>query len=163
MRSSLTKCRLLSILALLAAGLCAAVPARADDDERLVCIGALAGAHIYTTYGYIGGVADLYAADEYKADRVQELMKEVVGLADVSVRELRKVRDGQIIETDKKVIDDVIEVYALLQKEATSLSDYTRTKSQEDLDKYEAARTAVWPRIKTVLGIKDADEAEANK
>ena len=123
-------------------------------DDRLVCIGALAGAHIYTTYGYVGTVADAYANDVYKADKVQDLMKEVVGLADVSIKQLKPVRDGKIVETDKKVIDDVVEVYGLLKEEAQALSDYTKSKDQDDLKKYEKARTTAWPKIKLVLGIK---------
>jgi hypothetical protein len=124
-------------------------------DERLVCIGALSGAHIYTTYGYIGTVADGYAHDVYKAEKVQELMKEVVGLSEVSMKQLKAVRDGNIVDVDKKVIDDVSEVYGLLQKEAKALSDYTKSKDKDDLAKFEAARTAAWPKIKGVLGIKD--------
>jgi hypothetical protein len=124
-------------------------------DDRLVCIGALAGAHVYTTYGYVGTVADAYAHEVYKADKVQDLMKEVVGLADVSVKQLAAVRKGSIVESDKKVIDDVIEVYGLLKEEAQALSDYTKSKDQDDLKKYEKARTTAWPKIKTVLGIKD--------
>jgi sulfite reductase alpha subunit-like flavoprotein len=124
-------------------------------DDRLVCIGALASAHIYTTYGYVGTVADAYAHEVYKADKVQELMKEVVGLADVSVKQLKAVRNGSIVESDKKVIDDVSEVYGLLKEEAQALSDYTKSKDQDDLKKYEKARTTAWPKIKTVLGIKD--------
>jgi hypothetical protein len=124
-------------------------------DDRLVCIGALAGAHIYTTYGYVGTVADAYAHEVYKADKVQDLMKEVVGLADVSVKQLKAVRNGSIVESDKKVIDDVIEVYGLLKEEAQALSDYTKSKDQDELKKYEKARTTAWPKIKTVLGIKD--------
>jgi hypothetical protein len=122
-------------------------------DDRLVCIGALAGAHIYTTYGYVGTVADAYAHEVYKADKVQELMKEVVGLADVSVKQLKAVRNGSIVESDKKVIDDVIEVYGLLKEEAQALSDYSKSKDQDDLKKYEKARTTAWPKIKTVLAI----------
>lgn len=124
-------------------------------DDRLVCIGALAGAHIYTTYGYVGGVADAYAHDVYKAEKVQDLMKEVVGLADVSVKQLKAVRNGNLVEADKKVLDDVVEVYGLLQDEARALSDYTKSKDKDDLQKFEKARTAAWPKIKGVLGIKD--------
>ena len=125
----------------------------AKTDDRLVCIGALAGAHIYTTYGYVGTVADAYAHDVYKGDKVQDLMKEVVGLADVSVKQLKAVRNGSIVDSDKKVIDDVIEVYGVLKEEAQALSDYTKSKDQDDLKKYEKARTTAWPKIKTVLGI----------
>ena len=127
----------------------------AKTDDRLVCIGALAGAHIYTTYGYVGGVADAYAHDVYKAEKVQDLMKEVVGLADVSIKQLKTVRNGNLAEADKKVLDDVVEVYGLLQEEARALSDYTKSKDKEDLQKFERARIAAWPKIKGVLGIKD--------
>lgn len=125
------------------------------SDDRLVCIGALAGAHIYTTYGYVGGVADAYANNVYKAEKVQDLMKEVIGLADVSVKQLKTVRNGNLVEADKKVLDDVVEVYGLLQEEARALSDYTKSKNNDDLQKFEKARTAAWPKIKVVLGIKD--------
>ncbi|MGI8978725.1 MAG: hypothetical protein ACR2FY_05835 [Pirellulaceae bacterium] len=124
-------------------------------DDRLVCIGALAGAHIYTTYGYVGGVADAYAHDVYKAEKVQDLMKEVIGLADVSVKQLKTVRNGNLVDADKKVLDDVVEVYGLLQEEAIALSDYTKSKDNDDLQKFEKARTAAWPKIKGVLRIKD--------
>ena len=124
-------------------------------DDRLVCIGALAGAHIYTTYGYVGTVADGYAHDVYKAEKVQDLMKEVIGLAEVSMKQLKTVRNGNIVDADRKVIDDVSEVYALLQKEAKALSEYSKSKNKDDLAKFEEARTAAWPKIKAVLGIKD--------
>lgn len=125
------------------------------EDDRLVCIGALSGAHIYTTYGYIGGVADLYGHQVYKADRVQELMREVVGVANVSIKQLRKVREGIVDAGDKQVIDDMCEVYDLLQKEAMALSAYARTGNKADLEAFETARNTVWPKIKGVLGIKD--------
>ncbi len=130
-------------------------PEESTVDDRLVCIGALAGAHIYTTYGYVGGVADAYANDVYDADRVNSLMKETIGLADVSIAQLKKVRDGNITEEDKQVINDVIEIYGLLKKESQSLSDYTTSGAQADLDAFESARTAAWPKIKKVLGIKE--------
>ena len=127
----------------------------AKVDDRLVCIGALSGAHIYTTYGYVGTVADAYAHDIYKADKVQDLMAEVAKLAEVSIGQLKAVRKGNLDEGDRKVIDNVIEVYSLLHDEALALSDYTKSKSQVDLQKFEKARTTAWPKIKTVLGLKD--------
>ena len=38
-------------------------------DDRLVCVGALAGTHVYTTYGYVGTVGDAYSHDVYKGER----------------------------------------------------------------------------------------------
>lgn len=144
------------LLALSAAPVAAQAPAQPNpkEDDRLVCIGALSGAHIYTTYGYIGGVADLYGHQVYKADRVQDLMREVVGVANVSIKQLRKVREGIVDAGDKQVIDDMCEVYDLLQKEALALSAYARTSDKRELDAFEKARNDVWPKIRKVLGIE---------
>lgn len=156
-----------SILLVLAAAMVAATTWTASsasaqapkEDDRLVCIGALSGAHIYTTYGYIGGVADLYGHNIYKAERVQELMREVVGVANVSIKQLRKVREGVTDPGDQKVVDEMCEVYDLLQKEAMALSAYARTADKADLEAFEKARSTVWPKIKGVLGIKDPASA----
>src|SRR5207244_2547622 len=95
-----------------------------QDDPRLMAIGALAGSHLYTTYGYIGTAADLFAYEKYDTKRVQDLMKEVVSMADVSIKQLHKVRDTNIIDSDKKALDDMVAIYGLLQQEANALSDY---------------------------------------
>jgi hypothetical protein len=126
-----------------------------QDDPRLVAIGGLAGSHIYTTYGYIGTVADLFAYEKYDTKRVQDLMKEVVSMADVGVKQLHKVRETNIGESDKKVLDDMVVIYGLLQQEANALSDYSVSKSKEHLDAFTKSRTEAWPKIKAVLGIKD--------
>jgi hypothetical protein len=144
----------LAILALCATLLPAAIGAQ-QDDPRLIAIGGLAGSHLYTTYGYIGTVADLFAYEKYDTKRVQELMKEVVSMADVSIKQLHKVRETNIGDSDKKVLDDMVVIYGLLQQEANALSDYSVSKSKEHLDVFTKARTEAWPKIKAVLGIKD--------
>jgi hypothetical protein len=133
---------------------------QAEEDDRLVAIGALAGAHVYTTYGYIGTIADAFAHDVYDAQKVQDLTKEIVGLAEVNVKQLRKIREGNLVDEDKKVIDEVIAVYDLLQREANALSAYSKSKSKEDLDAFEQSRTTVWPKIKAALGIPDPQTDE---
>jgi hypothetical protein len=129
--------------------------AEPKSDDRLACIGSLAHAHIYTTYGYVGTVADAFAHDIYKAEKVQELMKEVAGLADMSMKQLKAIRSGNLVDSDKKAIDELVEVYGILKEEAQALSAYTKSKDEEDLQKFEKARTSAWTKIKTVLRIKD--------
>jgi hypothetical protein len=126
-----------------------------QDDVRLVAIGALAGSNVYTTYGYIGTVADLLAYEKYDSARVQALMKEVAALSEASIKQLQRVRATDIIDNDKKALDDMVAIYRLLQQEANALSDYSVSKSKDHLDAYNTARTTVWPKIKTILGIKD--------
>jgi len=144
-----------SNLAILYLALLPAAANAQQDDPRLVAIGGLAGSHLYTTYGYIGTVADLFAYEKYDTKRVQELMKEVVSMADVSVKQLHKVRETNVSDSDKKVLDDMAAIYGLLQQEANALSDYSLSKSKEHLDAFSKVRTEAWPRIKAVLGIKD--------
>jgi len=136
-------------------GIMASTATAQQDDPRLVAIGGLAGSHIYTTYGYIGTVADLFAYEKYDTKRVQDLMKEVVSMADVGIKQLHKVRETNIGESDKKVLDDMVVIYGLLQQEANALSDYSVSKSKEHLDAFNKARTDAWPKIKAVLVIKD--------
>ena len=126
-----------------------------QDDVRLVAIGALAGSNVYTTYGYIGTVADLLAYEKYDSNRVQALMKEVAALSEASIKQLQQIRATDIIDNDKKALDDMVAIYRLLQQEANALSDYSVSKSKDHLDAFNTARTTVWPKIKTALGIKD--------
>ena len=125
-----------------------------EDSPWLLTIGVLAGQNIYTTYSYIGTVADGYANEHYTGEQTRELMREVVGLSDIATEHLQAVRDTNIIESDKEAIDDIVEIFGLLKNEATALSDFTESGAQEDLDAYEEARTTVWPRIKSVLQIE---------
>lgn len=128
--------------------------AAAQDDERLVAIGSLAGAHLYTTYGYIGMVIDAHRQGTYTDQRVQELMTEVINLGQANSRQLKKVRNGNLVDSDKKVIDDFLSAYELLAEEANAAIEYSRTDSSEDLAHYHQSRTAAWRKIKTILGIK---------
>ncbi|REJ96160.1 MAG: hypothetical protein DWQ45_03325 [Planctomycetota bacterium] len=125
-----------------------------DDDPWLVTIGVLAGQNIYTTYAYIGAVADGYANDNYDGEQTRELMQETISLAEVAIEHLKTVQKSNIVESDKEAIDDIVEIFELLKREATALSDFTQSGAQEDLDAYEEARTTVWPRIKSVLQIE---------
>lgn len=146
-------------LALVACGLGTAPYASAQQanqgEERLVCIGALAAAQIYTFYSYIGAAADLYSHQAYKPEQVQDLMKEVMALCDVSIEKLRKVRDGNIVDSDKKLIDDFVTIFQDLQRQASALSAYTKSRDKKDQKAFEDSRATVWPKIRAVLKFEE--------
>ena len=157
--------RKLGILALglFVCGLPTAVGQAADevkDDPRLVAIGSLAGSHVYTTYGYIGVTADAFGKQVYDADRVEQLMKEVMGLCDANSKLLDKLLEGNIVESDKKAIREIGLIYDGLRMEAAALVQFAKTKDEDDVKSFDAARKAVWPKIQKLLGIKGEEKEE---
>jgi len=129
-------------------------PPKAGDDPWLRAIGVLSGQNIYTTYAYIGAVADGYGDSTYDAQHVQQLMAEIVGMSKASREGLEKVRATNIVDQDKATIADVISILDLLSQEAEALSRYAGSSSDQDLQAYEKARTDVWPKVKDMLDLK---------
>ena len=121
--------------------------------DRLMLIGGLSGAHLYTTYAYVGVLADGLAKDLYTVDQTKLLLNEVVTVSDNLVKNLTRVRDGGLSPEDAQSIDNMIEIYKLLQDEATAAIQYADTRSVTDAENFETARKTVWPKIATLLGI----------
>jgi hypothetical protein len=142
------------LLILLTLPLCFPASSHADSNVYLETVGGFGGSYIYMTYAYIGVTADAYSEDIYQAEQVQIMMDETVGMLNNLIGMLQKVRDTDIVDNDKRFIDDMIEVLGLLKREAQALSTYAASKDPEDIKKYDEARKEVWPRIKQLLGIK---------
>lgn len=126
----------------------------AGREPWLQSIGVLSGQNIYTTYAYIGSVADGYGNKTYDAAHVRQLMSDIVGMTKVSRDTLEKVRASNIVEQDKAAIAEVIEILDLLSQEADALAKYVESRSEADLQTYEQARTDVWPKVKGMLDLK---------
>lgn len=140
----------LGILCLLTFGL-SGTPATADDAQ-LAAVGSLAAAHVYTSYGYVGVVADAFVAKSFSADQVVNLMTETTDMINLNMESLRKVRPTLASE-DQAFIDLLIHVYELVKCEARALTDFARTEKPEYAAEFEKARTAVWPHLKQVLSL----------
>lgn len=135
----------------------AGAPARkpnAGQEPWLQSIGVLSGQNIYTTFAYIGAIADGYGNKAYTAKHVQQLMAEIVGMSKVSRDSLEKVRSSNIVEQDKAAIKDVIDILDLLSQEADALSRYVESRSDADFQAYEKARDDVWPKVQGMLDLK---------
>jgi hypothetical protein len=124
------------------------------EDPWLRAIGVLSGQNIRTTYVYIAAVAEGFGKGTYDAQHVQQLMAEVVGMAKLSQESLEKVSATNIVEADRAAIERVIGIQGLLSQEAAALSQYVQTKSDRDLQAFEQARDAVWPKVKGMLELK---------
>lgn len=132
------------------------VPETAIDPEadRLYLIGAVGGSHVYTTYAYIGVLADSLSKELYTSEQVQELLNETVAMSDSLLKQMRKVRAGGLSDVDAKAIDNMIQIYVLLQDEARAAAAFAQSRSPEDASRFDKIRTDVWPRIATLLGLE---------
>ena len=139
-----------------------AAPASPDEPEtpvdpeadRLYLIGAMGGSHVYTTYAYIGVLADSLSKDLYTNDQIKELLNETVAMSESLLKQLRKVRAGGLSETDAAAIDNMIEIYKLLQDEARAAAKFAESRATADAEKFDQVRTTVWPRISALLGLE---------
>jgi hypothetical protein len=125
-----------------------------DYAPWLRTIGVLSGQNIYTTNAYIGAIADGYVHGAYNAERVQQLMAEVVGMIKSSRSGMESVRATNIVDQDKAALDELIVILDLLSQEAEALSRYVDSKSESELQAYEKARNDVWPKVEKMLKLK---------
>ena len=74
-------------------------------DGKLLLIGSLASSHVYTTFGYIGVVADNAQQDLYPLQRVEDLMKEVSVISDSLIALLDGVQTSSLTAEDGKPVE----------------------------------------------------------
>ena len=128
-------------------------PTRISARSVARSIGSLAASHVYTSYGFIGVTADAVDTGSLTSAQVIDLMKEVTSMIEINVKALQRVRAG-VGEQDREFLNELLQVYVLLQQEVDTLVTYARTKSTADGEAYESAREAAWLRIKGLLGIR---------
>lgn len=170
---------LLIIIVLQIVGLCATTgpsSVQADDgarlallddppmqgDPKLLALGTLGASHVYTTYGYIGVMADAYAGIEvngeihriYTADRIAELTPVISERCAECKLRLEDLRD-ELNPDDLAVADQMIEIYDLLSLQAEALERFTKSNSPRDADDFEEIRTTVWTEIASLLHIEE--------
>ena len=132
------------------------VPAAGQSDSNiyLETVGGFGGSYIYMTYAYIGVTADAFSKNIYQANQVKVMMDETVSMLNNLTKMMSKVQATNIVDNDKAFVDSMIEVLGLLKVEAESLSSFAASSDPADVEKYDAARKQVWPKIKSLLGIK---------
>ncbi|MDY6852701.1 MAG: hypothetical protein SV487_11600 [Thermodesulfobacteriota bacterium] len=149
-RACVTSCLAIILVLFIPVGSTAAP----ENNVYLEAIGGFGGSYMYMTYAYIGVTADAYSKNIYPAGQVKAMMDETVKMLRKLVKSLGRVRTTNIVESDRKYIDSMIEIFDLLRLEAEALSAFASSNDRADVEKYDQARKKVWPRIKRLLGIK---------
>lgn len=147
-------------LAAFSAAAAAAQENEAVEDPRLVTIGSLGASYVYTTYGYIGLVADGFAEEQYDAAAVQEHMRVVMNIADVNAGQFQNLLKTDLNDEDRRVVRDMLEITGLLKRQAAGLVKYSQTKAPQDATAFEKTRTTVWPKIAALLGIDQPEDKD---
>ena len=135
------------------------VPAVRAQEGCLEAVGGLSAGHTYTSYLLIGTTADGYAKKAFDADHVAEIMTEIGNLCGSVTNLLGKLRAGKLTDSDAKYLTDIEAIYGLLKEQSLALAAFAKSGKTEDSDKYEKARTTVYPKIQALLGIDNKDAA----
>lgn len=134
-------------------------PPPADPDaDRLYLIGAMGGSLVYTTYAYIGVLADSLSKDLYTTEQVQDLLKETIAMSQSLVKRLERVRASGLTEEDQQAIDRMVAIHNLLQDQAQAASRFAESRSAQDAEAFDTVRSTVWPRISLLLGIENSHD-----
>lgn len=130
-------------------------------DKSLEAVGGLSAAHLYQTYLNLGMLADATENDVYSESEAKKLLTTIGALMDKVDKQLARVAESATDAEDKKKLDQVRELTALLRTQARELRAYWDTPEKdtagkkEHETKFHKAREDVWAGIKELLNIKD--------
>jgi hypothetical protein len=122
-------------------------------DSKLQLIGSLASSHVYTTFGYIGVVADNVQKDLYAPDDVDRLMKEITVISDPLIVQLVALQKSEMTPEDAKAVQEIIDIYALLKSESEALRTYAKDKTEANGSEFNRRRAEAWTRLAKLLDI----------
>lgn len=125
----------------------------APVDAQLLLIGSLASSHVYTTYGYIGVVADNAQKDIYTPQRVEDLMNEVTVISDSLTAQLDTLLKSGLTPEDEKAVKEIVEIYGLLKQESVALRKYAKEKTETNGTEFRRLRDEAWIRVAKLLDI----------
>ena len=126
-------------------------------DNKLLLIGSLASSHVYTTFGYIGVVADNVQKDLYKPEQVEALMQEVTLISDPLVTQLEALRQSDLTPDDAKAVTEIIDIYGLLKQEAEALRLYAKQRTEARGTEFNRQHTRTRVRVFQLLEIPLVD------
>ncbi len=126
-------------------------------DAKLLLIGSLASSHVYTTYGYIGVVADNAQKDIYTPQRVEDLMNEVTVISDSLTGQLTALLKSDLTPEDAKAVQEIVEIYGLLKQESVALRKYAKDKNETNGTEFRRLRDQAWIRVAKLLDIQQVN------
>ncbi len=128
--------------------------AQEREALHLNTIGAFSAGFALQSYGYIGVLADALSKNIYPPDLVISMLTETTNYLRNINTQLQKYQNNALVAPgDRKFISSMMEIVTQLIAEADALSSFAKTKSADDLKRFEEARKNAWKNIKKTFGM----------
>jgi hypothetical protein len=125
------------------------------DTLHLNTIGAFSAGFVLQAYGYIGVLADVLSKQGYPPDLIRTMLGETITyMRNINAHLLKYSSGPPIAPGDLEFIAAIMEIINYLIAEAEALSSFTETKSDNDLRRYDEARSNAWKAIKKTFKVK---------
>jgi hypothetical protein len=133
----------------------AAAPTKGVEDRRqlLETLGALASAHCYQTYLNIGFIADAKAKGTYSERDAYKVLDSVLAVLNSVDRKLARLDKVELDREDRASLDQMLQLSALLRRQAKELQTFWDTGRDEDAAQYEKVRKDSWAALSSLMGL----------
>jgi hypothetical protein len=129
------------------------------ESATLGAVGGLSVISANSTFLLIGVTADAFAKEVYTPEQVRGIMKPIIKQLDAVSNLLRKVQEEGLSEQDDDYIDQIVELYRLLQDEARALDKFVVRKGDGEAKSFEKTRKAALKALGKLTG-EDKDDDE---
>ena len=123
------------------------------DPSSLETIGALAAAHYFQTYLNIGFIADAKAKGTYSERDAYKVLDSVLAVLNSVDRKLARLDKVELDREDRASLDQMLQLSALLRRQAKELQTFWDTGRDEDAAQYEKVRKDSWAALSSLMGL----------
>jgi hypothetical protein len=127
-------------------------PAGTQADV-LEALGSLSVAHLYQSHLNIGLLADGVESKTYTVAEAEESLVPVLDLMAQTDARLAKIAKSDLDAEDRRAIQQIQAVSALLRLQAGALRAYWASGEMQQASDFQEARTASWQGLEKVMGI----------
>lgn len=126
------------------------------SQEVLEAIGGVSAMQLYSTAGYLGGLADGYISGIYSKEGVQVRLGGLRGGAKVSHKQLEALRTGgSLSSTDQREIKKLLDLLEQQIEMVESFEAYLKTGEASHAKKYRELRAKNWKALGDSFGFND--------
>lgn len=122
--------------------------------DFLEALGSLSATHLYQSHLNIGLLADGVESGTYTSAEAEESLKPVLDMMKQVEMRLAKLAKGEVNAEDRRSIEQIQAVSALLRLQADALRAYWATGEMQQADDFQQTRKASWQGVSKVMGIE---------
>jgi hypothetical protein len=121
--------------------------------DFLEALGSLSATHLYQSHLNIGLLADAVESGTYTSAEAEESLKPVLDMMKLVETRLTSVARSELDAEDRRSIQQIQAVSALLRLQADALRAYWATGEKQQADDFQQARQASWQGVSKVMGL----------